>query len=180
MFKKLVFATLAAAVMTMAVPAHAQYCYRNYIQNSAFSSTSNWTFANGAYLDTTSDDPCDFIYGYRVSAAALFQPRSSVSQTFTTDSTAMLGWTMSFEVQAQSIAGANGWDEIKILVENLTTGQSEMFLVKGTQLTSTCQRFDFTLTKNYRNSTVRITFNSQPFTSLDFYIDNVAFFGQYC
>jgi hypothetical protein len=87
---------------------------------------------------------------------------------------------MSFEVQTQSLAGATPWDELRILVEDLTNGQSEVFYVKATQLTSTCQRFDFTLTKNYTGHQVRLSFNAQAFTNFDMYIDNVAFFGRYC
>lgn len=73
------------------------------------------------------------------------------------------------------------WDEFKVFAENLTTGESELIgLIKGSQLTGTCQRFNFTPAKNYSNSQVRITINAQAFTSLDVYIDNVAFFGRYC
>jgi len=175
MFKK--FALLAVVVAAMALPASAQWFgYTQYIQNGGFSTTSNWTWGGSAYLDTTSDDPCDIYYGYHINAAALFSPYDSVSQTFTVASS-QSSFTMSLEVQAQSIAGATSWDEMKVYVEDLTNGQSEVFYVKGSQLTSTCQRFDFTPIKNYSGHQVRLTINSQAFTSLDWYVDNVAFWS---
>ncbi len=182
MLRKLIAVAAIAATMVLAVPAQAGHigCYKNYIQNSNFNSTTDWTYTNSAYRETAIDDPCDIYYGYTMTAAALKNGYDAVAQTFTTDSHTAIGWTMNLEVQTTSIAGATAWDEVRILVENLTTGQSEVFFVKGTQLTSTCQRFDFTLTKNYSNSQVRVTINSQAFSSLDFYIDNVAFFGRYC
>lgn len=175
MFKKLSLVAVIAAALS--VPAFGQ-SYHNYISNSGFSSgTTGWTLGNNAYLDTTSDDPCDIFFGYHIAAVALFSPNDSVSQTFNVAT----GWnkfSVSFEVQAQSIAGASAWDEIKVIIQDNTNGQSEMGLVKGVQLTSTCQRFDFPLTKNYNGHNVTVTINSQPFTSLDWYVDNVAFFGE--
>jgi len=170
-------AALFTSTRTYAVPL---YCYTNYIQNSGFDYDGAWTYSTYAYRETAIDDPCDTL-GYLIKAAALKNGNDSISQTFTTTSQPSLGWSVTLSVQTSSIAGASAWDEIKILAQNLTTGQSEVVgLIKGTQLTSTCQRFDFNLTKDYTNAQVRLTINSQPFTSLDVYIDNVAFFGRYC
>jgi len=169
------FILMAVAVGVFSLPAFG--AFHNYVSNGGFDSgTTGWTLGNNAYLDTTSDDPCDIFYGYHIKAVALYSPYDSVSQTFTVGT----GWTSfstNFDVQAQSIAGATAWDELKMIVQDNTNGQSEVLLVKGTQLTSTCQRFDFTLSKNYNGHSVTITINSQPFTSLDWYVDNIAFFG---
>ena len=136
--------------------------------------------AKPAYRETSADDPCDS-FGYPIAAAALKNPGDAVSQTFTPSGYTAMSLSMSFDVQAQSIVGATVWDEYQVFAENLTTGQSELIgLIKGTQLTGTCQRFNFTPTGNYSNAQVRITINAQAFTSLDVYIDNVAFFGRYC
>lgn len=183
MFKRFsVVATIVASVIvggpTQAVPVH---CYVSYIQNGAFDSADSWTYEYSAYRETMADDPCDY-FGYAINAAALKNPGDAVSQTFTTVNHTAISWSMSLDVQAHSIAGATVWDEFKVFAENLTTGQSELIgLIKGTQLTGTCQRFNFTPTNNYANSVVRITINAQAFTSLDVYIDNVAFHGRhYC
>ncbi|HKO58831.1 MAG TPA: hypothetical protein VJ276_23390 [Thermoanaerobaculia bacterium] len=175
MFKKLTIMAVIAAALSL--PAFGQ-TYHNYVSNGGFGSgTTGWTLGNNAYLDTTSDDPCDIYFGYHINAVALFTANDSVSQTFTVGT----GWntfSASFEVQAQSIAGASAWDEIRFHVQDNTNGQSEVGFIKGSQLTSTCQRVDIPLTKNYNGHSVTITLNSQAFTSLDWYVDNIAFFGE--
>lgn len=182
MFKKTLVAVMIAAALFAATPMQAGHigCYTNYVQNGSFSNSGSWNYVNSAYRETSIDDPCDIYYGWTMNAAALKNANDAINQSFTTDTHTAIGWTMNLEIQTTSISGATAWDEVRILVENLTTGQSEVFFIKGNQLTSTCQRFDFTLTKNYSNSNVKISINSQAFSSLDFYIDNVAFFGQYC
>ncbi len=172
--KKLIL--MAAAATLFSLPAFAGF--QQYVSNPGFTSgTTGWTLGNNAYLDTTSDDPCDIFFGYHINAVALFSPNDSVSQTFTVGT----GWTSfsaRFEVQAQSIAGATAWDEMKMIIQDNTNGQSELALIKGSQLTSTCQVVNVPLTKNYNGHSVTITVNSQPFTSLDWYVDNVVFFGE--
>ena len=173
MSKHLNVAIAVVLTLSLAVPAHASHCFSVY-------GLSNWTYSGGAYRETSIDDPCEWYFGYRMDAAALPNPYATISQTFTVPTT-HTGFSMSLEVQTQSISGATYWDELKIIAQNLTTGESELIgLVKGNQLTSTCQRFDFTVTKNYSNAQVRITINAQPFTSLDMYVDNVAFYGHNC
>ena len=166
-------------VALLAQKAQAISCLENIVPNGGFTSSGVWTYQGGAYRDTTSDDPCEYIMGYRINAAALPVPNAKVWQEFDAPSSA-LGWSLSFEIQAQSIAGATAWDEIKVVVQDLTTGLSEIRYVKGTQLTSTCKRFDFTLANNYAGHRVRLSFNAQPFTSLPLYVDNVALFRRYC
>jgi hypothetical protein len=174
--KKITVLSLVAAALLFAIPAQAQLS-TNYITNGGFATNSNWTYANSAsYINGTEDDPCDFYFGYTMKAAFLPGSYSSVSQTFSTGS--HTSWAYNFEVQAHTLAGADYYDELRVLVENLTTGQAEVFFVKPNQMTSTCQRFDVTLTRSYSNANVRITFNSQAFTDLDLYVDNVAFWGQ--
>lgn len=174
--KKLTILTLVATALLFAIPASAQLS-TNYITNGGFASNSNWTYANSAsYINGTEDDPCDFYFGYYMKAAFLPGSYSSVSQTFNTGSHST--WAYNFEVQAHTLSGADAWDELKVLVENLTTSQAEVFFVKPVQMTSTCQRFDVTLNNDYDNAQVRITFNSQAFTDFDMYVDNVAFWGQ--
>lgn len=182
MIKKLAVVAAVVSVIAVGHPAQAVplYCYTNYIQNGAFDYDHSWTYDYLAYRETTADDPCDS-FGYAISAAALKNPGDAVSQSFTTGGNTAMSWSMSLDVQAHSIAGATVWDEFKVIAENLTTGQSELIgLIKGTQLTGTCQRFNFSVAQDYSNAQVRITVNAQAFTSLDVYIDNVAFFGRYC
>ena len=176
MLKNLVVAVTIVAAAAVAIPAQAQLS-TNYITNGLFASNSDWTYANSAsYINGTEDDPCDYYFGYNMKAAFLPGSYASVSQTFNTS--AHTSWAFNFEVQAHTLSGAGYYDELRILVENLTTSQSEVFFVKPNQMTSTCQRFDFNLSRDYDNAQVRITFNAQAFTQFDMYIDNVAFWGQ--
>ena len=168
--------SIVAVALLFSMPAQAQLS-TNYITNGLFATNSDWTYANSAsYINGTEDDPCDYYFGYNMKAAFLPGSYASVSQTFNTGS--HTSWAYNFEVQTHSLSGADYYDELRVLVENLTTSQSEVFFVKANQLTSTCQRFDVNLTKDYSNAQVRITFNAQAFTDFDLYIDNVAFWGR--
>jgi hypothetical protein len=180
MLRKLMSVALLAALIGLPAQAAPTHCYRNFVTNGAFVDSTAWTYESGAYRETSQDDPCDLFFGYRMTAAALTVPYAKVWQQFTTIPSTAIGWSLSFEVQTQSLAGATGWDELRVLVQDLSTGQSEVFFVKGSQLTSTCQRFDFTPRNNYSGHVVRVTFSAQPFTALDMYVDNVTFFGRYC
>jgi hypothetical protein len=180
MIRKLsVLASLLVCLFTSAV--HAQSgCYTNYIVNGGFTSTTAWTFAGGAYRESTLDDPCDIFFGYKMNAGALTVPFATVYQSFTTSSFTADQWSLSFEVLSPSLADATSSDDLRVVVQDLTVGRSETFTVRATQLTSTCQRFDFTLANDYSGHQVRVRFNAQPFSAFDFYVTNVAFLGRYC
>ncbi|HKO58830.1 MAG TPA: hypothetical protein VJ276_23385 [Thermoanaerobaculia bacterium] len=175
MFKK--FTLMAVVAAALSLPAFGQ-TFQNYISNGGFGSgTTGWTLGNNAYLDTTSDDPCDYYFGYSIKAVALFTPGDTVSQTFTVGT----GWTSfaaSFEVQAQSISGGTVYDEIRMVIHDNTTNQTEVGFINGAHLTSTCQRVDVPLSNNYNGHSVTVTLNSQPFTLLHLYVDNISFFGR--
>jgi hypothetical protein len=165
----------------MSVPAFAQvqYCWGTppfpcqYLQNEAFSDGSIWTFTNGSYQGTLTDQCA---WGGGTTGAGVLANGGSIYQDFT--ATQHGSFDLSFDLYFAS-SGATNYDQLTVTVKNLDNNTQEVFYISGAQVNGQCAgRVTFSPQNNYYGADVRVTFYRAVLSSVGMSIDNVTMWSR--
>lgn len=171
--KKLQFAVVALAILAFPFSAQAKTCFWgscNYVEDGAFvNSGTYWTEASTTYPTVTG---CTSLGSTIVAQVG---NSGYVEQTFEVDSSYT---SYNVDFRAFLLNDTDNWyDQLKVTVTNLDTNQSEVFYLRGSSYTTSCNLNSFTLSNDYDNATVKVRFDVSYSTLGTWQVDDVAFWG---
>ncbi|HEY0143286.1 MAG TPA: hypothetical protein VGF48_20505 [Thermoanaerobaculia bacterium] len=167
---------LALAALFLPLTAQAQTsCWTyscDYIEDGIFYyGGTYWNDSNTTFPNVT--DPC----GGWTNRVADIGNQGYVEQTIYINNT-----YTSYDLQfnAYLLDDTDNWyDQLKVTVKNHNTNQTESFYLRGNEIDLSCGSFSFPLSNDYDNTYVTVRFTVSYLNLGTWYLDNVAFWGNF-
>lgn len=175
--KKTIFALVALVVLAVPFSAQAQSCSGlscDYISDGAFTQEDTyWTRSSGA----TWGYVAGCLWGNPTTTVAEPRAGGTVSQSFYVNGS-YTSYAMRFVAFLQNDTNT-AYDQLSVSVYNHTTGQTEVMYLNGNTYNGSCTYNTWTLSNDYDNDWVTVTFTVGGLSSGLWQVDDVAWFARF-